>query len=283
VQLTLPENAELTELAVDGVLQADAVDRVDGRALWVDFAPDTPRSKHTVELWYRFAGSRQNQRWLDFQMPTLVSASWMDQAYWEVVLPPDELVLVGPATLISENTPQWRGIWMTDQANVSTGWLEETMGVAHQQQASPKNHRYLYSGFGEELEARIWTGKRWELLSVVSGVAFFGGMLMVYFAWLRRPVFLLSIGCVVIGFGLVVQPVGQLLVQLVLFTGLFILLGAFLRRIWNRPAVRLSARAMTPSRKTPASAEGPQEGLDVPMPANVEDIGSTQAAGDLAT
>jgi hypothetical protein len=283
VQLTLPENAELTELAVDGVLQAEAVDRVDGRALWVDFAPDTPRSRHTVELWYRFAGSRQNQRWLDFQMPTLVSASWMDQAYWEVVLPPDELVLVGPATLISENTPQWRGIWMTDQANVSTGWLEETMGVAHQQQASPKNHRYLYSGFGEELEARIWTGKRWELLSVVSGVAFFGGMLMVYFAWLRRPVFLLSIGCVVIGFGLVVQPVGQLLVQLVLFTGLFILLGAFLRRIWNRPAVRLSARAMTPSRKTPASAEGPQEGLDVPMPANVEDIGSTQAAGDLAT
>ena len=283
VQLSLPEGAELTELAVDGVLQIDAVDRIDGRDLWVDFAPESTRSEHTVELWYRFVGERQNQRWLDFKMPTLPSASWMDQAYWEVILPPDELLLLGPSSLVSENVPKWRGIWMTDQANVSTGWLEDTMGVAHQQQASSRNHRYLYSGFGDGLTARLWTGKRWEIFSVISGVVFFGGMLMVYFAWLRRPVVLLAVGCVVIGVGLVIQPMGQLLVQLVLFTGLFIVMGAFLRRIWNRPVVRLTARPLPPSRMGPVTPDSPQDGADAQRPVNTEDVGSTQTAGELAT
>ena len=283
VQLSLPEGAELTELAVDGVLQIDAVDRIDGRDLWVEFAPEGTRSEHTVELWYRFVGERQNQRWLDFKMPTLPSASWMDQAYWEVILPPDELLLLGPSSLVSENVPKWRGIWMTDQANVSTGWLEDTMGVAHQQQASSRNHRYLYSGFGDGLTARLWTGKRWEIFSVISGVVFFGGMLMVYFAWLRRPVVLLAVGCVVIGVGLVIQPMGQLLVQLVLFTGLFIVMGAFLRRIWNRPVVRLTARTMPPSRMGPVTQDLPQDGADAQRLVNTEDVGSTQTAGELAT
>lgn len=283
VQLTLPEDAELTELAVDGVLQIDAVDRLDGRELWIDFSPNGVRTKHTVELWYRFTVDRQNRRWLDFEMPTLASTAWMNQAYWEVILPPDELLLLGPSTLVSENVPKWRGIWMMDQASVSTGWLEESMGVAHQQQASSRNHRYLYSGFGEGVKARLWTGKRWEILSVVSGAVFVSGMLLVYFSWLRRPLILLVMGCVILGVGLAIQPMGQLLVQLVLFTGLFILVGAFLRRIWNRPVVRLSARTMPPLRPGAASQEMPQEGSEARRPPSPEDVGSTQTAGELAT
>ena len=284
IQISLPPNAEFTELAVDGVRQLDAVDRLNGEQLEVEFDDLVRRSSHTVELWYRFPRSRQNDRRLDFAMPKLASTDWVDQVYWEVVLPSDELMILGPGTLVSENELKWKGPWMLSQASVSASWLEEWVGVEHQTQASSKSHRYVYSGFGQGLEAKIWTAKCWEILGVVCGSIFLSGMLLVHLSWLRRPVVMLLFGCGVMGLGLTLEPIGQLFVQLVVFSGVFVGLSLFLRKLWPEPEVRLSVRAVAPQAKAAvASTEQELDPDSVDRPHVTEEVGSTQTAGELAT
>ena len=96
IELDLPAFAQLSELAVDGVLQSGAAERVNGTTLIVDFERDSGQAEHTLELWYRFPNDRKYQRWLDFELPKFEVSSWIDQIYWEVVLPPDEFLAAGP-------------------------------------------------------------------------------------------------------------------------------------------------------------------------------------------
>tara|TARA_B100001027_G_scaffold190458_1_gene144362 strand:- start:264 stop:593 length:330 start_codon:yes stop_codon:yes gene_type:complete len=109
-------------------------------------------------------------------------------------------------------------------------------------------------------------------------------MLLVHLSWLRRPVVMLLFGCGVMGLGLTLEPIGQLFVQLVVFSGVFVGLSLFLRKLWPEPEVRLSVRAVAPQAKAAvASTEQELDPDSVDRPHVTEEVGSTQTAGELAT
>lgn len=245
IDLNLPAFVRLTTVAVDGVEQAGLAEQVVGRRLSIALNSGVLGDEHTIELWYRFPQNRSFDRYVDLDLPEVDQVDWIEQVYWEVVLPPTEYVLVQPARMISENRIDWQWLGWSETPRLSTADLENRLGVASQTPLDPTLRRQLYSTFGETIVARVWTARRWEVLTVGSAVLFVCGMLAVVVRLHRRPIAALLSIAVAFAAAATIQPAGQWVAQLALFVGLFVLLGAYLQWIWARPARRLVTRPAT--------------------------------------
>lgn len=245
IDLNLPAFVRLMTVAVDGVEQPGLSEQVVGRRLSVSLGSNAPRGEHTIELWYRFPRNRSFDRSIDLDLPGVDQVDWMEQVYWEVVLPQNEYVLVQPLRMISENRTDWSWFGWTETPRMSSADLEARLGVTAQAPLDPTMRRQLYSTFGDSISGKVWTARRWEVLTVGSAVLFVIGMLAVLVRLHQRPIVALLSVAIAFAAAATIQPAGQWIAQLAIFVSIFVALGAYLHWLWARPARRLVTRPAT--------------------------------------
>lgn len=281
IEIELPPLVRLTTVAVDGVERPGVAEQTTGRRLTVALAdPGSPR-EHTIELWYRFQRNRSFDRSIELTLPTVVGVDWIEQVYWEAILPPDEYMMIQPQWLVSENRIEWKWWGWTETPRLSTGDLEAWVGVGGQQPPSGQYHRHLYSGFGEAISGRVWTARRWEVLFAGAGLLFVLGVVAVVFRIDRRPVVMLLIAAIAFAGAAAVQPAGQWLAQLAVLVSAFVAAGAYLSWIVARPSRRWVTRPATAVDKSSPRTREPIEARSSRGGRRSEELATTQANAEV--
>ncbi|MCA9105473.1 MAG: hypothetical protein KDA83_08615, partial [Planctomycetales bacterium] len=245
IDLTLPSFVKLGTVAVDGVEQQGLADQLVNRRLTIVFAENVVRDEHTIELWYRYPRNRSFDRSLELDLPRVDQVDWIEQAYWEVVLPADEYVLLQPLGMVSENRTDWHWWGWTETPRLNTADLEDRLGIVHQRPLDGSFRHQLYASFGQEVTGRVWTARRWEVLVFGCALLFLLGTAAVVLRIQRRPIATLLASAIAFGLAATIQPAGQWIAQLALFVSVFVVLGAYLQWLWARPARRLVTRPAT--------------------------------------
>lgn len=214
------------QLVLDGATVPSVADGNGG--LKVDLTAAN-ESGHTLELLYQWNG--QGARFAEeIQLPRLPQGSWIDQQYWQVVLPRNtHLLMVSP-----DCTPiyrwGWRMLGFGRQPLLRQSDLAEWVGVEPGEPIPDKSNQYLFARFSDGAAPRLSTVDRSWIVAVAGGGVLLVGMLLAWVPMLRHPLAILAalIGLLALGF---LYPEPVLVAVQVGATGLaLLLLALFLRR-----------------------------------------------------
>ena len=145
-------------------------------------------------------GSRQ------FEFPSLGDDTWVRRAYWQLLLPPEEHVVVPPRDLTGEFAWGWNHFYFGRQPVLSQTDLERWVGLSGVPGGNSLVVRpagtpapagmnvYLFSSLGRIGPAEIVTAGRSMIVFVSSGIALLAGLLLIYvrrrgirrYCWRRR-------------------------------------------------------------------------------------------------
>lgn len=297
VQVVLPAGIDvgLVELLLDG--RRVAPDTVAGRDLTVSLN-GAPRGEHVIELTYPFA-ERQPPGSLVLEAPKIKGATWIQDAYWQLLVPPDEHLLSAPDKYTREFHWQWSGVCWAREPSWSESELEEWSGAAPPAEpvraaaemsdngVAPRpltaaGNAYLFSAVGSIEPLALQTASRARLVLWASLPILLCGLALIYFPALRHPAGIFALAILVLAAGLVDSEAALLLAQAsTLGIGLAIV-AALLARKSLRPAmvvtvpVRGSSKALiergtteiyhrAPSGSSPASTStDPMVSLSLP-------------------
>ena len=132
-------------------------------------------------------------RLASLELPQIVDAQWVKHLYVQIVLPPDEQLVVAPAALTSEMVWGWHGIRLGSQPQLSTADLEAWMDTTLTVNVPAGANQYLFSRFGALPAAQFRTATRSLIALVASGVVLIAGLLWVYMPFARQPWIVLSV------------------------------------------------------------------------------------------
>ncbi len=249
LEVTLPEGADsrTLTLAVDGtrVVPESVIKRV------ITIPLTNTRRDHLVELRYHFSG-RPDQGSLVLAGPQIPSARWVQQLYWQLVVPGGEHVLFTPDRYTEELAWSWADLfwrreptfgeqdlhrWVTDTASLELPGLEASALPAVDARAAPlATNRYLFSTVGEIQPLELYTVGRARLVLLASFPLLVVGLLLIYFPATRHPAIFLLLALTVAGGGLVAPQLAILLAQASLLGLVLVALAALLAYFMPRVA-----------------------------------------------
>ncbi len=268
LRLTLPAGADLSSLVVelDGHSVRGQLDtQGDARSLVVPLTPPTTEQR-LLELRYHFS-DRPARGSLTLEAPRLIRNSWIQQFYWQLLLPNDEHVLGVPADFAREYRWVWSGlVWQREPALEELeleSWIGNTPGAVPSVQATgpsapgktpgpsqaASSNQYLYSTLGDPQPLHLYTISRARLVLFASLPLLLAGLLLIYVPATRHPGVLFT-GAVAVAAVALVDPESALLVGQAAVLGLCLAGVAYaLARMSLRPTppaapVRGSSRAM---------------------------------------
>lgn len=204
-RLTGSEPSLSVQLPAGAVLEEAAI---DGRR--ITFAPDGPGRatlalpnaalggrEIVVELWY--AAARVSSGWGQTPLPAprIDGADWTRRVFWQIVLPPSEHLLLGPANLSPELQWRRRGLLWYREPALDQATLERWIGATKQDPLPPAAHAYLFSSLGEIDAISLTAAPRLWITLFLSSLVLAAGLSLIYLPALRHPAVLL-IGSVAI-------------------------------------------------------------------------------------
>jgi len=181
------------------------------------------RQRHVIELRYRFVEQTRTGSRLDLQPPRLVEDAWARRVYWQVVLPPDEHLILPPANLTHDFRWTWQGLGWRRQPSLEQFQLETWSGGQHLELVPAGTNRYLFSSQGVLSPIECGVVRRSSLVLIASGAALVLGLVLIYLPWSRHPVWLL-LGSVILAATAAIAPETTLLIAQAAGLG-FILAG----------------------------------------------------------
>lgn len=251
LMLALPPGADLTtlELEVDG----QGVPPESIRQQEVSLAlPGAARREHLLELRYHFAG-RPAKGDLSLAPPTIKSAAWAQQAFWQLIAPATEHMLWGPQHFTPEYFWQWTGFYWNRQAVWDQRDLENWIGVspagdslalneesaqqyaARQQRISHATNQYLFSTVGAVEPLELTTVSRTRLVVWASLPLLAFGLLLIYAPAARHPAVLFVV-VVLLMAAMLIDPEAALLMAQAASLGVVLCAAAIvLARLSIRP------------------------------------------------
>ena len=168
-----------------------------------------------------------------FEFPSLGDDTWVRRDYWQLLLPPEEHVLVPPSQWTGEFAWDWNHFYYGRQPVLDQTDLERWVGLPNPggTPASAGMNVYLFSSLGRIGPAEIVTAGRSTIVFVASGIALLAGLLLIYVRAARHPVVLLAAAAILAGLT-AVQPELAVLAAQASAVGLaLVLLAVFLRRL----------------------------------------------------
>lgn len=188
VSLKLPPGvqAALVVALLDGV--AVVVQNGSADRLSIDVpASDANSRRHVLDIAYRFPGRGQASGPLSLDAPQWDDGIWIQQTYWQLVVPKDEYLLAGPDDMVGEYAWSWQGLsWgrqpLRDQSQLET-WSSAEPGAV----APRASNQYVFSSLGALGPLRVRTANRSWLVLWISGAVLMAGLLLVYVPAARRP------------------------------------------------------------------------------------------------
>lgn len=296
VQIVLPVGIDLglVELQLDG--RRVAPDAVSGRDMTISLA-GAPRGEHVIALSYPFV-ERQPPGSLTLEAPQFKGATWIQESYWQLLVPPDEHLLTAPERYTREfhwewsdfcwaRKPSWSEaeleLWsgaaaMAEPARVGS---EAADGSAPAQPLSSAGNSYLFSAVGSIEPLTLSTASRARLVLWASLPLLLCGLALIYFPVLRHPAGIFALALLVMAAGLVDSEAALLLAQASVLGLALTIVAALLARTSLRPVVttvpvRGSSKALiergtteiyhrAPSASSPASTStDPMVSLSLP-------------------
>lgn len=189
LRMIVPTGGRLERIWLDGqpvkTLEGQTPNEL-GISLDASDDPDRPR---TLELWYRFV-ERPIEAWgrQRFELPQFDGVRWVHQLQWQLVLPPDEHLLLSDGRHTPEHGWIWTAMGWRRQPLRSTAELEAWAGG--QSVGGPSDqgfNTYLFSSMGQPEPLVVWTVRRGPMVLAASGAALAVGFLLLYFPWTRHP------------------------------------------------------------------------------------------------
>ncbi len=218
LDVVLPEQADprSVTLLVNGAFVAPEAQR----QRTVSVPLNSAGSDHLLEIRYRFSG-REPQGSQRFASPEIPVARWVQQAYWQVVLPPSEHLLFAPRGYTGEQQWAWsNGAYVRrptrSQADLER-WIVEhgpaTIQISGDSRAGEAGNRYVFSAVGRIPTLELYTISRSRLVLWTSLPLLAGGLALIYLPRVRHPAMLLTMGLTVAGIAIVEPHLAILLAQ----------------------------------------------------------------------
>lgn len=191
-------------------------------------------TEHVVEVWYTLTEPtiRSGRRhWL---APTIDAIDQVDRAYWHLIVPRGEVVIVGDRAMTAEWLWHWSGLgWrrglLREQAD-----LEQWIGASSQELIPATANQYVFTAFGLPERLEVTTASRSMLVLVLSGVVLAVGGMLMYVPVLRHPAGLLGLGVVVVALGTAFPEPAILLAQAAVAGLALAFLGRIIHmRLWQ--------------------------------------------------
>ncbi len=251
LQLTLPAGVDtaLLELEIDG--RRVMPDSIQQRDVSVSL-PAAIDGGHLLDLRYHFA-ERQPAGSLAMAPVQVKSANWVQQLYWQLVLPSHEHVLFAPVHFTREFRWVWSNFcwqrqptleqrdlenWSAARADEETAQLpgeSQEQHAARLQAASRSTNRYLFGTVGKFEPLEVYTVNRARLVLFASLPLLLVGLLLIYFPITRHPAVLFALA-VAVAAGSLIDPESALLAAQAASLGLVLAVaGAWLSRMSVRP------------------------------------------------
>ena len=237
----MPEGAadqvsvELNSVPVTPRMRGDGV-------LVIPLSVDVP-PPYVLSLQYYFphpqAGTRQARRSLagvgamKFDFPTLGDDTWVRRAYWQLLLPPEQHLVVSPRELTGEFAWCWNFFYFGRKPVLSQVDLERVVGLRHpgSTPAPAGMNTYLFSSLGRIGPCEVVTASRTTIVFVASGLALLAGLLLIYVRAARHPVVLLVATAILAGLAAIYPELAMLAAQASAVGLALVLLAALLRHL----------------------------------------------------
>ncbi len=251
LEISLPEGAESRTLivAVDG--RRTAAEPGNKRVVTIPLS--NTRRDHLVELRYHFS-ARPAQGSLVLAGPQIASARWVQQVYWQLVVPAGEHVLFSPNLYTEELAWTWADLfwqreptlgeqdlhrWVSASTSVDLSEREtDTLPALDAAVRAPlATNRYLFSTVGEIQPLGLYTVSRARLVLSASLPLLAVGLMLIYFPAMRHPAVFLVLGFAVAVTGLIAPQLAILLAQASLLGLALVALSALLAYFMPRESV----------------------------------------------
>lgn len=246
--------------------------------LRIPLSGETGPRRRWLEVQYGFSDPRPEPGRLSLEFPRLGGEVWVQRIYWELVLPQDEHVIVGPEGLVPEHQWGWTGSFWGRKPLVEGGELEAWWGASRGTEVPKATSRYLFSSMGSVARCELRTANRWLIVLGASSVVLVAGLLLIYVPACRHPGALLAVA-VLLGGAAVSYPgpallaleAGSLGLALSLLAGLlYRALGPGRRAgLWREPASSVFDRNSTQTQYRPPTPGKPPSTQTVPAAISV--------------
>ncbi|MCS7237009.1 MAG: hypothetical protein NZ899_01910 [Thermoguttaceae bacterium] len=220
VAVNSPENVQKirTEVTPAGSLQVFLPEHQPGQRLF-------------LEIVYRLPGQLRQFQPVEISLPQIRGEAWVQQVYWQLVLPPQWHIVAEPAGWFGEYRLAFRGGFLRRDPAVDEGELATWAGAIRSQKIPDTAEIYLFSRQDGIGSAKVVFARRPIIVTAASGCVLLLGLALVYRPGLRRPWILLSLGAVIAA-GTIVQPDYAVLAGQAGLLGVVLVgLAAFLQRI----------------------------------------------------
>ncbi|MGO9115397.1 MAG: hypothetical protein ACLP9L_39810 [Thermoguttaceae bacterium] len=233
LEITLPEGAarnrasvQLNGMPVNPRLRAE-------RVLVIPLSADAEPASYRLSLQYDFPGARATWGAMKFEFPSLGDDAWIQRAYWQLLLPPEEHLVVSPGELTGEFVWGWNHFYFGRQPVLSqtdlAGWVDP--GHTDSTPALTGMNVYLFSSLGRIGRCEIVTVGRSTIVFVSSGIALLAGLLLIYVKAARHPVVLLMATAILAGLAATYPELALMAAQASAVGLALALLAAFLRQL----------------------------------------------------
>jgi len=281
--ITLPDGAARDQATVQVNGMAVAPRAAGDNALIIPLPNDIEQQRYVLNLQYHFPGPRAGRGAMKFEFPSLGEDAWVRHAYWQLLLPPEEHLVIAPRGMTGEFAWGWNHFYFGRQPLLNQVDLETWAGLSHPGNlpAPTGMNVYLFSSLGRIDSCEIVTSGRSTIVFLSSGVALLAGLLLIYVRAARHPVVLLAATALLAGLAAIYPELALLAGQASAVGLALVLLAAFLRQLITgsvRPRLPELSSAMTPIIPVPRSADlpapvgaarPPSQATIIPMPPEV--------------
>lgn len=231
-----------------------------------------------LEVQYGFSGPRPEPGRLSLEFPRLGGEIWVQQMYWELVLPQDEHVIVGPERLVPEYQWGWTGSFWGRRPLLEGSQLEAWWGASRGMEVPKATSRYLFISLGPVAQCELRTANRWLIVLGASSAVLVAGLLLIYVPACRHPAALLAVAVLLGGAAmsypgpaLLALEAGSLGLALALLAGLlYRALGPGRSAgLWREPASSVDDRNSTQTQYRPPTPGKPSSTQTIPAAISV--------------
>ena len=201
---------------------------------------------------------------MQFEFPSLGDETWIRRAYWQLLLPPAEHLIVSPHELTGEFAWVWNRFYFGRQPVLSQADLETWVWAGQRHPASTPvpagMNNYLFSSLGRIGPLEIITAGRSTIVFISSGLVLLAGLLLIYVRAARHPVVLLLAATILAGLTAIYPEPGLIAAQASAVGLALVLLALFLRQLTagrRQPLLVEVSSAVTPVLPTPRPSEPP--------------------------
>lgn len=203
VELTLPAGASPTDVRVFLNGKTIPLDHPLEGILVVRLPHEQFGRRHLLEILYRFSDSRSGSGRLNLEAPTWSTPVWVQRFYWQLVLPAQQHLLIGPRDLAAEYRWRWRDFGFHREPSKDQSQLESWIGAQRRAALSPSANSYLFSALDGAVRLEGRTAPRSLLVFMFSLAALGVGLTLIYFPLARRQSVLLTFALALAALGVV--------------------------------------------------------------------------------